>query len=294
MARSGAAGCAQPACVCATRPQRASAIAAAACARDPAFLSVTLPLSEIQPVPAPTAHSPAASQAGTHRAPKAGALLLLCTGFALCTWYSLRHGALSPAAGTDAAPAPLGTPALLIALLPPLACWVLAAWCTRARWPVAIASVLVLAAVLHERHNPLAYLRALWLLDHVSANLAFAALFGRSLRAHRKPLISRFAEHLHGTLSPLQAAYTRAVTLGWTIAFVSVAAASLVVFYLWPFGRWSEFAWFCALPLTLFLFLMEFLCRCLVLPKDQRSGLIETVRVVSRHGIRPGAPSRSR
>jgi uncharacterized membrane protein len=255
---------------------------------------VALPLSKIQPVPAPNVHSHAASQASAHRASKTGALLLLCAGFALCTWYSLRHGALSQAGGTAATAPPLGAPALLIALLPPLACWVLAAWCTRVRWPVALASVLVLAAVLHERHHQLAYLRALWLLDHVSANLAFAVLFGRSLLAHRKPLISRFAEHLHGALSPLQAAYTRAVTLGWTITFVSVAAASPVVFYLWPFERWNEFAWFCALPLTLFLFLMEFLCRCLVLPKDQRSGLIETVRVVSRHGIRPGAPSRSR
>jgi len=216
---------------------------------------------------------------------KSAAALALIATFGLCVWYSFTHGALAQAR-VGIAPSPLN---LLVATFPPVACWVAAAWPTRLRWLVALAGGSLIVALLRSQHGQIVHIRELWLLDHLSGNLALAVLFGRSLRPGRKPLVSWFAEHLHAPLTQLQSRYTRRVTAAWTLNFLLVAAVSALLYFSTSFAHWTEFAWFSALPLSLFWFLLEFVCRCVVIPKHERSSFMETLRVVSRCGIRPGS-----
>ena len=238
----------------------------------------TLPLTEARP-----SLKSRPSAAGVWA--KSAAALALIAIFGLCVWYSFTHGALAQAR-VGITPSPLN---LLVATFPPVACWVAAAWTTRSRWWVALAGSLLIVALLCSQHGQIGHIRELWLLDHLSGNLALAVLFGRSLAPGRKPLVSRFAEHLHGPLTPLQIRYTRRVTAAWTLNFLLVAAASVALFFSTSFAHWTEFAWFSALPLSLFWFLLEFVCRCFVIPKHERSSFMDTLRVVSHCGFRPGS-----
>ena len=73
--------------------------------------------------------------------------------------------------------------------------------------------------------------------------------------------------------------YTRAVTLAWPLFFLLNVAASFLLFEFTPLRVWSIFVNFCALPLILLMFVVEYAVRRRVLPQVQRSGLVATLRV---------------
>ncbi len=64
-------------------------------------------------------------------------------------------------------------------------------------------------------------------LADAAINAALAAVFGRTLRAGRDPLISAFARAERGMLEPDLARYTRTLTMVWVAFFVAMAAISL-------------------------------------------------------------------
>lgn len=127
-------------------------------------------------------------------------------------------------------------------------------------------------------------------LEHVGTNLAFAVVFGRTLSAGHEPLITQLARFAHPEgLSPAKLRYTRQVTLAWTGFFIATAVVSSGLFLLAPAAVWSIFANFLTLPLILLMFVVEHLCRYLVLPPAERAGIADTIRAF-RAGQQRRAP----
>ena len=126
--------------------------------------------------------------------------------------------------------------------------------------------------------------------EHVGTNLAFAVVFGRTLGAGHEPLITQLARFAHPEgLSPAKLRYTRQVTVAWTGFFIATAVVSSGLFLLAPAAVWSIFANFLTLPLILLMFVVEHLCRYLVLPPVERGGIADTIRAF-RAGQQRRAP----
>jgi uncharacterized membrane protein len=75
-------------------------------------------------------------------------------------------------------------------------------------------------------------------------NVGLAAWFGLTLRANHEPMISRFARIERGTLAPDLVAYTRRLTLVWTLFFLAMAAVSATLSVLASPAPWAWFTSF--------------------------------------------------
>lgn len=124
----------------------------------------------------------------------------------------------------------------------------------------------------------------IYLFQHVGAFTLLAIAFGRSLGAAETPMISRFAERIHGTLVPPLARYTRRATLAWTMFFAAMTSISLALFFGAPIAWWSTFANLLTPLLIGLMFLGEFVVRRR-LPKEFRTGLVESIRAATGHGL---------
>ena len=122
----------------------------------------------------------------------------------------------------------------------------------------------------------------IYLFQHVGAFTLLAIGFGRTLGDGRTPMISRFAERIHGELVPPLARYTRAATLAWTVFFAAMVAVSLTLFLAAPIAWWAVFANLLTPLLIGLMFLGEFIIRRR-LPKEFRTGLIESIRAAVGH-----------
>ncbi|HKB83963.1 MAG TPA: hypothetical protein VKD04_12275 [Burkholderiales bacterium] len=86
-------------------------------------------------------------------------------------------------------------------------------------------------------------------------------LFGRTLRADRRPLITLLATHVHGELPLEIARYTRRVTWAWSVFFAAMALTSVLLFLLEPLPIWSMFNNLLNLPLVVAMYLGEYAWR---------------------------------
>jgi uncharacterized membrane protein len=167
--------------------------------------------------------------------------------------------------------------------LVPLA--LVAAWAARhARRPLVVAALALAAAIAWigwaelERHFP-----DVFFLEHAGANLALAIVFGRTLTPGREPLCTRFARLLHGTLPPAVEAYSRQVTLAWTIFFAAMFAASCLLYFGGWLALWSLLANFLSPALIAAMFAVEYFVRHRVLPGWERVGVLGGIRAFARH-----------
>jgi uncharacterized membrane protein len=166
--------------------------------------------------------------------------------------------------------------ALFIAIA--LAYAVFAHWLTTARGSAALGGL-----------GP--YVPWFYYLQHVAMFVALAAWFGASLRIGHEPLVTRFARHAEGTLSPAGLAYTRDVTLAWSLFSAAMVAASTLLYFLAPLALWSAFANLLTLPLVGTMFVAEYLVRVRVCPELVNGGLLRSVarsvRAYWDSGVRP-------
>ena len=123
---------------------------------------------------------------------------------------------------------------------------------------------------------------ALYAAQHIGINLFLAALFGGSLRAGRTPLISSIAERVHGTMTGSHRAYTRKVTIAWTVYFVAMALLSLLLFLLAPFDTWAVFANLLTPLAVALMFVGEHLVRYRLHPEFKRVGIAQAARAFMR------------
>ncbi len=110
--------------------------------------------------------------------------------------------------------------------------------------------------------------------------------FGRSLMPGRVALCTRLAAQEHGPLSADEVRYTRRVTAAWTLFFLVITAASILLFVAAPMQIWSLFTNFCVLPLVGAMFIAEYQVRRRVLPGVKRRGLLAALRVYLAAGHR--------
>jgi uncharacterized membrane protein len=126
--------------------------------------------------------------------------------------------------------------------------------------------------------------------------LALAAWFGGSLRPGREALVTRFARRTEGSLSPEGLAYTRSVTLAWSLFCATMAGTSTLLYFLAPVEAWSLFANLLSLPLVGAMFVAEFTVRMRVCPELSRGGLLRgvarSVRAYWASGARSSAGPR--
>ncbi|HEX3603682.1 MAG TPA: hypothetical protein VHU43_06290 [Steroidobacteraceae bacterium] len=166
-----------------------------------------------------------------------------------------------------------------LALAPMLALGLVLLW----RWSGALGACVgvAAAATLLRAFWPLLTqnFSILYLVQQCGFYCLMAATFGRSLRNGRVPLCTQLADKVHGPLSTLELRYTRNVTLAWVAFFLLNLAATFLFFALAPLRVWSLFVNFCALPLILAMFVVEYLVRRRVLPQVHRGGLLATLRV---------------
>ena len=118
-----------------------------------------------------------------------------------------------------------------------------------------------------------------YFIQNLGTNLALGALFGRSLLAGRRPLVTQFALFAHnGVITPSVERYTRQVTTAWTAFFLGNASVSAMLFWFASQATWSVFANLLTLPLVLLMFAVELIFRHRVLPPADRTGIVDTIR----------------
>jgi uncharacterized membrane protein len=129
-----------------------------------------------------------------------------------------------------------------------------------------------------ERNFP-----SLFFIEHAGTNLLLAIVFGRTLVGSGEPLCTRFARLLHGTLPAEVAAYSRRVTVAWTLFFATLFTLSCIL-YLGRFvTAWSILANIASPILVALMFVVEYAIRHRVLPGWERVGVLGSIRAFSRH-----------
>ena len=119
----------------------------------------------------------------------------------------------------------------------------------------------------------------LYFIEHLGTNLAFAALFGKTLIGPGDPLITHFARIVNnGVLSGRQLRYTRQATLAWTGFFLANATLSSLLYALAPHGVWSFYASLLTAPLVGLMFVAEHLWRMHALPPEERPRIADVAR----------------
>jgi uncharacterized membrane protein len=117
-------------------------------------------------------------------------------------------------------------------------------------------AVMFVVVYVSRQHNLVA-------LPSIALNTLMATAFGLTLRHGRTPLIQEIAAWAMAPepVTPAFARYLRALTLAWTIFFVLMGLACVVLAVAAPFTWWSLFANVLSWPLIGIFFYCEYLIR---------------------------------
>jgi uncharacterized membrane protein len=167
---------------------------------------------------------------------------------------------------------------VVLVLMPMLVAMALGAWRAGHVALAAIAALAIAAlcaqAVLGLRVSA----PALYVAQHVGINGFLGVAFGATLRAGHDPLITSLARRVHTHLTPAMNAYTRRVTLAWTLFFVGMVAVSLALYGLAPFDRWAVFANLGTPVAVAAMFAAEYGLRYRLHPEFERTTIAAAVR----------------
>jgi uncharacterized membrane protein len=111
-------------------------------------------------------------------------------------------------------------------------------------------------------------------------NAVLGALFARSLRRGNEPAISVFARLERGTLPQDLARYTRGLTWLWTMLFVGLATAALLLAVYASLSVWSWFVNCATYVAVAGLFVGEYLYRRIRFPQYRHRSLLTQFRNV--------------
>ena len=121
----------------------------------------------------------------------------------------------------------------------------------------------------------------------VVINVGLASWFGLTLRADKEPMISRFARIERGTLPPELVAYTRRLTLAWTLFFLAMAAVSAALSMLPSPAPWAWFTSFGNWACVAALFFGEHLYRRKRFPHYPHASPMRVIALVRRQWRAP-------
>jgi uncharacterized membrane protein len=173
---------------------------------------------------------------------------------------------------------------LLLVILPLLVVvgWIVFRAVRRVWWPLlglamaAFTIYLVLGE--HERIG----LIAVTGISHASFNLFLMWFFGHTLFGGREPLISRIARLINGKDYPEVAAYTRNVTVAWTLFFAMQVIVSALLYAFASITAWSFFINVMNLPLLGMMFGVEYLYRIVAHSDHPRASIWRAIEVYSK------------
>ena len=169
---------------------------------------------------------------------------------------------------------------------PMLGAAALLAWQRRQRLLAALAALAAAALVVQAWRGDGLAVGSIYVAQHVSIHVLLAFVFGLTLQAGREPLVTALARRVHASLTPAMAAYTRKVTLAWTVYFVAMAALSIALYSLAPFDAWATFANLVTPLAILVMFVGEYLLRYRLHPEFERATLAQAVRAYADRGSR--------
>ncbi|MDP2057895.1 MAG: hypothetical protein Q8K35_09085, partial [Thiobacillus sp.] len=134
-----------------------------------------------------------------------------------------------------------------------------------------------------------------YFLQHAGTYAMLAAVFGVTLANGRQALCTRFAEAVHGSLTPEEVRYSRQVTLAWMLFFLAISLISSVLFFFVSIEVWSVFANFLSFPLILLMFAVEYLVRLRKLPQQKKHSIMDGMLAYWKTpAARPGVPPPAR
>jgi uncharacterized membrane protein len=116
-----------------------------------------------------------------------------------------------------------------------------------------------------------------YFLQHAGTYAMLAAVFGVTLARGRQPLCTRFAEAVHGSLTPEEVCYSRQVTLAWMLFLLAISLISSVLFFFVSIEVWSAFANFLSFPLMLLMFAAEYQVRLRKLPHQKKHSIMDGI-----------------
>ena len=154
---------------------------------------------------------------------------------------------------------------------------------------IAILSHLIIVATSHVRLSLQPSLGGLFklgfvtvsALTHWSIYAGLLASFALTLRPGRKPLITAMALRMHGDISAEIAAYTRKVTIAWSMFFAGQLALSITLFCFAPLTAWSFFVNILDIPLVVAMFAAEYMVRLRCLRDPPRHSLAMIMNMVA-------------
>ena len=131
----------------------------------------------------------------------------------------------------------------------------------------------------------------LYVIQHAAIHAALASAFAMTLRPGHEALITALARRVHGRLTPDMEIYSRKVTIVWTIYFVAMAFASIVLFLLAPFEAWATFANIGTPAALALLFFGEHALRYRLHPEFERASFGAALRAFARRDAWPIDPA---
>ncbi|MHB1188112.1 COG4648 family protein [Thiobacillus sp.] len=177
-----------------------------------------------------------------------------------------------------------------VSMAPSLAILLWLTWRSTMRWIMVLVGVGVLLWEFWgalERNFSWVYF-----LQHAGTYVMLAAVFGVTLARGRQPLCTRFAEAVHGSLTPEEARYSRQVTLAWTLFLLAISLVSSALFFFAGIEVWSVFANFLSFPLILLMFVVEYGVRLRKLPHQKKHSIMDGMLAYWKTpAARPGASS---
>jgi uncharacterized membrane protein len=200
----------------------------------------------------------------------------LLAGLAVLAWLVL--------AWLTTAPGEPSTVGALVAVVPYMAIALLMAWRSSRRARALGLWAVVAGAIVWQWPQIEARFEWIYFIQHFGTFALLAIGFGRTLAPGSEALITRLSHFVHdGPLPPALVRYTRGVTLAWTLFFGLMCGASALLFFLHWSAAWSLLVTLLTPALTVLMFAAEYLVRLLVLPREIRPGLVDSVRAVQRN-----------
>ena len=119
-------------------------------------------------------------------------------------------------------------------------------------------------------------------ISHAAAYLFFLGYFGSTLARGRDSIITRFARHVHGKLTPAMELYTRNLTIAWCIFFAAQLIASALLFAFAPLDAWSLFINLLNLPLLAFIFVGQLVYKRFRYPEFPQASIVQAVQAFTK------------
>lgn len=120
----------------------------------------------------------------------------------------------------------------------------------------------------------------IYLLQNVGMQGLMAALFGHTLMGGQEPLVSQLARRIHREdYTAAIARYTRQVTWAWTVYFIAMGIASVLLFLTAPLTVWSYFVNFISFLALGLMFASEYAVRRWRLRDVQHVTLLRSIKL---------------